>query len=357
VNARAGLLLVLPNWLGDVVMTMPAIDALAAAGAPLHVAVRRRWAPLLAGDPRLAGLLAHERDGRWRDAVAMPRLAAQWRRTGAGAVLVGPPSWRMAAVAALAGIPVRVGYRTDGRGPLLTHPLAEDRPRGRVHYADQMSRLAAEVLRATGRTPDGPVSPWPRLPALDAVAAAALGDGPPAWVVCAGSTYGPAKTWPVARMADLLGLLVRQAGLRVLLVGDAMAAAFAAQLRAGADVPWRGEIVGGPGVIDLVGRTGLADVVALLKAGEVFVGNDSGLMHLAAALGRPTVGLFGSSSPEWTAPRGSRVTVLAAAGFPCRPCFRKTCNQPRFCLDTIAAAQVYAAASSLAAGAGGEVDP
>ncbi len=352
-----GLLLVLPNWLGDVVMTLPALETLAAAGVPVHVAVRRRWAPLLTGDPRVASLLEHERGGRWHDLLGVPRLAAQWRRPRPEAVLLGPPSWRVAAAAALAGIPVRVGYRTDARGPLLTRALPLDAPRGQVHYADQMRRLADEVLRASGHATDLPAATLPRLPGLATVAAAALGEGPPAWVVCAGTTYGPAKTWPAPRMADLLRLAVGQAGLRVLLLGDALAADFTAQLRADAGVTWRRETQGGPGVVDLVGRTGLHDVVGLLKAGEVFVGNDSGLMHLAAALGRPTVGLFGSSSPAWTAPRGHRVRVLAAEGFPCRPCFRKTCNQPRFCLDTIAAAEVFAVAAALAADAPPEAAP
>ncbi len=354
-NAGPVLLLVLPNWLGDVVMTLPALDALAATQGPLQVAVRRRWAPLFAGDPRVAGLLIHERGGRWGHVLSVPRLAAQWRRSRPDAVLLGPPSWRVAAAAALAGIPVRVGYRTDARGPLLTQAVPLDEPRGSTHYADQMTRLAAALLRACGGDLGPPVATSPRLPGLAAMPATELGAGPRAWVVCAGTTYGPAKTWPAARMAELLRLAVTQAGLRVLLLGDALAGAFAAQMRGAADVPWRHETAGGPGVVDLVGRTGLHEAVGLLKAGEVFVGNDSGLMHLAAAVGCPTVGLFGSSSPGWTAPRGRWVRVLAADGFPCRPCFRKTCNQPRFCLDTIAAAQVFAAASSLAEDANREV--
>lgn len=349
-----GVLLVLPNWLGDVVMTMPALDALVAAGTTVHVAVRRRWSPLFEDDPRVASLLVHERSGRLGGVFAVPRLAAQWRRPRPSAVLLGPPSLRVATAAALAGIPVRVGYRTDARGPLLTCAVPLDVPRGRVHYADQMTRLAAEVLGACGLALGGPASAWPRLAALESVPAAVLGDGPPAWVVCAGTTYGAAKTWPAPRMAELIRLVVTGAGRRVLLLGDALAAGFAEQIRADAGVPWHRETAGGPGVVDMIGRTGLREAVALLKAGEVFVGNDSGLMHLAAALGRPTVGLFGSSSPDWTAPRGPCVRVLAADGFPCRPCFRKTCNQPRFCLDNITAAQVFATASSLATTATGE---
>jgi heptosyltransferase II len=356
VSAVAGVLLVLPNWLGDVVMTMPALAALAAAGPAVHVAAPRRWAPLLAGDPRLASLLVHDRARGPGRVPALVRLAAQWRRVGAAVAMLGPPSLRVAVAAALAGIPARVGHRGDARGWLLTHPVPVDLPRGRVHYADQMLALADVALRAGGFGTVAAPASLPRLPALGGLPAAELGDGPPAWVVCAGTTYGPAKTWPAARMAELLRL-VTASGRRVLLVGDALASDFTAQMRAEAGVAWRDTTAGGAGVVDLVGRTDLLAAVGLLKAGEVFVGNDSGLMHLAAALGRPTVGLFGSSSPEWTAPRGPRVKVLTAVGFPCRPCFRKTCNQPRFCLDTIAAAKVMAVASSLAAAAAEEVGP
>lgn len=100
-------------------------------------------------------------------------------------------------------------------------------------------------------------------------------------------------------------------------------------------------------VIDLTGQTSLTDAVDWLGRSQLYVGNDSGLMHVAAAMGTPTIGLFGSSSPEWTRPAGPRVAVIAAEGFPCRPCYRRTCNQPVFCLGTVDASRVLAAARDL----------
>jgi heptosyltransferase-2 len=100
-------------------------------------------------------------------------------------------------------------------------------------------------------------------------------------------------------------------------------------------------------LLDLTGRTDLARAVAVLKASAAFIGNDSGLMHLAAALGRPTIGVFGSSNPDWTAPRGPKTRAVVPEGFSCRPCYRKTCNQPEFCLDTVTGEHVFAAVSEL----------
>ena len=144
-------------------------------------------------------------------------------------------------------------------------------------------------------------------------------------------------------------------GRRLALVGDASARPFAAWLRDETRLRWRGELAGPAGVVDLVGRTSLAELASLLLAAEVFVGNDSGVMHLAGALGVPTVGLFGSTNPDWTAPLGTATRVLAAAGFPCRPCYRRTCNQDRFCLATIGAEEVLAAVAAVT-GRGGK-DP
>ena len=133
------------------------------------------------------------------------------------------------------------------------------------------------------------------------------------------------------------------------MLGDAAARRNVPRLRRKSDVPWRDDPAGGAGVVDLVGRTTLVEAAVLLRGADVFVGNDSGLMHLAAALGTPTVGIFGSTSPAWTGPRGPRTTVAAAEGFDCQPCFRRTCNRPRFCLDALTPSMVLDAADRLVA--------
>jgi heptosyltransferase II len=353
-------LVVLPNWLGDLVMASPLLDLLHAARddaqRPLAVvaSVRRRWAPLLSRDPRLDSVITYERTGTHAGLRGVCRLAAAWRQTQADAAVICPPSLRMALTAWLARIPSRVGERHGGRGLWLTLPLAPVQPRGRWHHADELRRLGLVLLETMGLAVPSEPGDRIRLPGLDSLPPAVLGNGPALWVLAPGATYGPAKTWPSPRVAEFLRLAIRDAGVRVAIVGDQGASGILATLREQTpDLPWRRETPGPAGVIDLVGATTLIDLVALLKAATAFLGNDSGVMHLSAALDVPTLGLFGSSSRAWTGPRGQRAMALTATGFPCQPCFRKTCNQDVFCLETLSGEDVFTALQDLVAGATG----
>lgn len=355
------ILLVAPNWLGDVLMSLPLLDWLAAArsapGGPrftLTVAVRAAWAPLLAGDPRADALVVTSRPGRHSGWAGVARQAAQWRGGRYDAALLGPPSLRAAAVARLAGIPVRIGHAGDLRRPLLTTALPRG-PRGALHYSEEMLQLGralAEAWQWPAATVSAADAGGSRRLLAPAQAARKPADGRPVWGLGIGATFGPAKTWPTARAAELVRAIVSRRRARVLVLGDAAAAPLVAALReATSDLAWSaGEEAASAStadVVDLAGATDLPAVVGWLRACEAFVGSDSGLMHLAAALGTPTLGLFGSSNPDWTRPLGPRAAAMAADGFPCRPCYRRTCNQPRFCLDALAGREVFEAALAL----------
>lgn len=349
------LLLAAPNWLGDLVMATSLLDLFDVgaerAGLPrpeLHVSVRRRWRPLLEGDPRLAGLLEYRRTGRHAGLAGIWRQARDWRATGPGAAILLPPSLRAGLAARMSGLGPRVGFRGDGRDLLLSDPVTRPR-RGTLHYTEELARLYAAWVRAvTGSpAPDGLPVPAPRLAAPSGPVPPGLADGPPIWAVAVGATYGDAKTWPPTRAAELASALFERGGVRVVLLGEASARPYADEIRSRVDAPWRETLAGDAGGVDLVGRTDLIGLAGLLSGAAVFVGNDSGAMHLAAALGTPTVGIFGSSSPVWTRPLGARAAVVAAEDFPCQPCFRRSCDQPRFCLDTIGSARVLAAADAL----------
>lgn len=355
-SQRADVLLVLPNWLGDLVMAMPLLQRLATGrlddGRLLRVAVavRDRWRPLLEGDPRVASLLTYERDGRHAGWLGSWRLSRQWRGASARAVVVCPPSFRSATVAWLAGIPVRIGHQADGRGILLSDACSLSLPRGTMHHAEELAALADPALRAVGASPEAASVSSPSLDGVLRRAPAMIGEGPSCWVLAPGATYGTAKAWPPQRAAEFLRLAMTECGVRVAVVGDrGDADTVAAIVAAAGDLPWREELPGPAAVVNLVGRTSVVDLAALLRASSAFVGNDSGVMHVAAALGVPTLGLFGSSSVAWTAPRGPRARALAATGFACQPCFRRTCNQPTFCLDTISGQEALEALTALMA--------
>jgi len=358
--SRTPLLVAAPNWLGDLVMATSLLDLLAAtsklAGLPRPVlSVRRRWRPLLDGDPRLVDTVAYARGGRHAGTVGLLRQAAAWRRLDVGTAILLPPSLRAALVARLGGADRRIGFRGDGRAWLLTDPVARP-PRGDLHYLEELQLLWRRWVEreapglAGCRVPAVP--PW--LPVVEQWdPAPPWRSGPPWWVVGVGATYGSAKSWPAPRAAELVADAVAR-GRRVVLLGDATARTTARGIAAAAGV----DVHDGPGtdrpvLIDLVGATSLREAVSLVRSAELFVGNDSGLMHVAAACGTPTIGLFGSSSPAWTGPRGVRVRALAAEGFPCHPCFRRTCPEPTFCLATIGADRVLAAADALLAARAG----
>ena len=137
-----------------------------------------------------------------------------------------------------------------------------------------------------------------------------------------------------------LALLLAGDKHRVVLLGDGQAGKLAKSLTGVLGVEAASDLERGAPLTDLTGRTGLREAAAILAACAGFVGNDSGLMHLAAALGVPTVGIFGSSNPGWTSPLGPRTAAVVADGYACRPCYRKTCNQPRFCLEDVSGARV-----------------
>jgi len=144
-----------------------------------------------------------------------------------------------------------------------------------------------------------------------------------------GAAYGPAKQWGPERFAAVGGHLARARGMRLVVLGagaDAGAAGETARLAA----------AGGARVANLAGATSLSELIGILAESAVVVSNDSGVMHLAAALERPTVGVFGSTSPVWTASAAPWVVNLYAE-YPCSPCFRRTCPIGYGCLRSIEA--------------------
>jgi heptosyltransferase-2 len=351
-NSRANpadplrLLVLAPNWLGDVVMHTPLLSLLAACrgeirstlGRDFHVSlgIRGAWSALFTGDERVDELLILDRKGRYGGLGGAWRLANRLKQELFDAVILCPPSLRTGVAVRLAGIPARVGYKTDGRSLLLTDGL-HALPRGEQHYSQEMTALGEAWLARIGLA--GVERQFPNaltsLPGCDAIPAAVIPSGIPYWVVAPGTTYGEAKTWPLARVGEFATAAKNTAGVRIVFMGDEAARGFTGQLRQTMSSSWGDNLQDANDFVDLTGRTDLVQAVSVLKSAAAFIGNDSGLMHVAAALGRPTVGVFGSSNPDWTSPVGPATRAVVPAGFECRPCYRKKCNQAQFCLETV----------------------
>jgi len=327
-----------PNWLGDAVLAIPAMAAVRRAVADAHLTV--------AAPASVAALFEEVTDVRPDAVLSLPSSrSGTIERLGAGqfdlAVLF-PNSFGSAWRYRRAGIPERWGFATSGRSLLLTRRARRPR-RGEARHMLDYYRSLAEGL-GFGQADD-----QPRITATEASErAAARLLGPPAdeqrrrlVVLAPGAAYGQAKQWLPARMAELSARLIARGDTRCAMVGAAhdRAAARAIESWLRAEAP---EAL--PHVVDLVGRTSLGALVGVSAQADVFVSNDSGAMHVAAALGRPVVAIFGPTDERVTGPVGVR-DVLTEPVF-CRPCLLRDCPIDHRCMKRIPVERVLAAVAA-----------
>jgi len=339
------LLAVAPSWLGDAVLALPALALLQSAGVEVEVLARQGTERVFADTVPAAQVHPVSSTSRWRRLRSVLGL----RRRGYAAAVVLPPSFSAALLAGASGAPVRLGARQSGRSWLLTHGV---QPVGRsVHLAEGYLRLARAALQALGRggaeAAPPPASPWPRLQATSEERAAAatllrshaLPPEAAALVVAPGARYGAAKRWPAERFAAAAAQAATFLEAPVVLVGGREDANATAAVHAAL-----------PAAVDLAGRTPLPTLLGLLAGARGVLSNDSGVMHLAAALGAPVVGIFGSTNPEWTRPLGPRAAVVVHP-VPCAPCYLRRCPIDFPCMHGIAPEHVVATLRRLLAAA------
>ena len=263
------------------------------------------------------------------------RLGIALRRHAFDTAFVLPRSWKSALVPYFAGASQRIGYLGEWRYGLLTDPRPKppkpaDRPKPRT--------VDGFVALAHADEPAVREDEWPLLEtrgdARSLLAELGLADIEPGYIVfCPGAEYGPAKQWPLPHFAEL-GRRLAAPGHQILISGSAKDAPAAEQIAD--DV--------GSGARSIAGRTSLSQAIDVLAHAGGVVSNDSGLMHVAAALQRPTIALFGSSSELVTPPLSSTAQVLSLQ-LPCRPCFQRTC--PLHHLDCLNGITPEAAARAL----------
>jgi heptosyltransferase-2 len=357
------LVILAPNWLGDAVMALPAIADVrrAAPVASITVAARASIAPLFAMAPDVDETLTLGDD----EAEA---LAARQFDTA----LLLPNSTRAAIVARRAGIVERWGYRTGWRGSLLTRAIPA--PRG-GHQIEYYQHLVRALGFASGPTePRVTVSREAQEAGLNLLMEAGWNGQKPLVALAPGAAYGGAKRWPPEYFAELADGLAAD-GVQCVIVGttaDAtssrdVAQAFSASarklfVRATADAPKRQEREGGQArdrgperaaLLDVVGRTDLPTLAGVFGNCRALVTNDSGAMHLAAAVGISVTAMFGptnerSTSPHIAdlrspAPASPQTTILTHAVW-CRPCMLRECPLDHRCMRGIEVATVLEAA-------------
>ncbi len=328
------ILIVAPSWIGDTILAQPLFKRLHEKHSGLILdAFAPPWAaPVLARMREVRRVIPNpfihgefNLTGRWRAGRALAR-------EGYDAAIVLPNSWKSALLPFFAGIPQRIGFLGEARRGLLNRVHRYDEaalPQLAARYA-----LLAEDVGATAPAPMGE----PKLEvAADAVratlAALGLADTPAPIAFCPGAEYGPAKRWPATHFAELARRLV-EADFPVWLIGSAKDAPFGVEIAR----------LSGGACRNLCGRTDLAQAIDLLSCARLVVSNDSGLMHVAAALQRPLVALYGSSSPAYTPPLSQQTRILDL-GLECSPCFKRECPLGHFkCMNDLSPTMVLEAA-------------
>ncbi len=315
-----------PNWIGDAVMSLPLVQQLGSTypEATIDVIARRPVTEIYKCSPAINKVhTLGEKVYTYRQKVKNENYSS---------VLVLPKSLRTALQAWLSGIPRRFGLACRGRKVFLTDSTPLDGRDRSIHHGLVFFLAAGGLLEA----PE--ILPVPRLN-LDRLSLEPEENifalKRPYITIHPGSAYGPAKRWLPGLFNEFLEHLLEETSFSVVAVGSKDEEKLAGEIFSGLSVER---------VFNYVGRTNLNECMALLAASRATVANDSGIMHLSAALGTPTLGLFASTSPRLTAPLGKRTVVIESSP-ECSPCFQRECSlkEDRYkCLKRIRPENVFA---------------
>lgn len=328
------------NWVGDAVMTTPAIARIRKAfpRAKIALLVKPWVAGVFEGSPHLDEIILYERDGRHRGLRGLLRLVREIQDARFDLAILLQNAFEAAIIAALARIPHRVGYNTQGRGFLLTTAVVRDRTASAVHHVDYYQALLTAV--GWGEAQREPIL-YLSHGAEERAKTLLTGEGVQVdetiVALNPGATYGSAKRWPADRYAGLADRLAEDLGTKVLLMGTHGDEPVARVIRSTARHPGR--------VIDLTGRTDIQLLAAVLKRCAVFVTNDTGAMHVGAAVGVPVVAIFGPTDPTTTSPLGNH--TLLRHPVPCSPCLLRECPIDHRCMTGISVDHVFSEVSRI----------
>ena len=328
------------NWVGDAIMALPALRAVRARFPEARIAIVARpyVADIYRGQQICDELVSYDPQGTHKGLSGRERLARELRAQKFDVALLLQNAFDAAWLVWRTGVPERIGYARDGRSLLLTRKIPVPK-RGEIPAHEQFYYL--ELLRRAGWINSLPGESFVRLDVSDAycrqaeetLSSAGARRNVPRIAIGAGASYGSAKCWPPDRFADFVNRFRLHTDADVILFGTAAEQKVSDAIAAG---------IRGPS-ISLVGKTAIADLPALLSRCQLFVGNDSGAMHVAAAVDLPVVAIFGPTDPHGTAPITPRCTVVQQKPY-CSPCFLRRCPIDHRCMTSVRPEAVETAA-------------
>jgi len=316
------ILIVGPSWVGDMVMAQALFMVLKAdaqaLGQPLSIDVLApAWSrPLLERMPQVSEAIDLPFSHGELNLRGRYRLGRALRSKAYDEVILLPNSLKSALVPMFAKIPKRTGWRGEARGLILNDMRRLD-PEALPLMVQRFVALARPDAAQLPEVLPKPALVTEQASVAQAMLAMSLNSERPVLVICPGAEFGDAKQWPAPHYASLSAEKIRQ-GWQVWILGSAKDNAVALEIQ-GLLEPAQREYCK-----TLTGQTTLAQAIDLMSAAKAVVSNDSGLMHVAAALGKPIVALYGSTSADFTPPLADQVQLLSI-DIDCRPCFKRTC--------------------------------
>lgn len=328
------------NWLGDLVMSLPAMRAVRHSwpDAYLAVLVKRELAGFFDGAGWLDEVIPYSVARGIPGLGDRRRIVADIRARRFDLAILMPNSFESALWAAAARIPIRAGFAADLRSPMLTRRAAIPVHAQQGHQVNQWLTMVRETLGIVGDAQDfSIVAHAPHVARMrEWLAAKRKRAAAPLIAIATAAAFGPAKEWPPEKFGALIDRAAEH-GAESILVGAPAESARAMQV---AELSRAGAIIA-------AGETGIGELIALLSLCGGFAGNDSGAMHLAAALGIPTVGIFGSTNPIRTGPMGPRARFIWHH-IECSPCLARTCRFGHYnCLRQIEPEEVVQTLAAL----------
>ena len=330
------------NWIGDAVMSVPALRRLRRSFPNAKITLLTRdWAEGIFGDADFLDEIVTIRSGRSAVRSVIEQVSAI-RSHKFDLAIVLPNSFESALGARLSRAGRVFGYATDGRGFLLTDRAAVPEWKNSRHEVFYYLNLVEAVERAYGidpasdvpfNEPNLPVSEERKADARAILSQQGVDLSRPTVALAAGSKNSRAKRWDTAKFSELADALVSRAGANVILIGAPDEAETSLAVRAGSIQP----------LVDLTGKTGLGEAAAILAVSDLLVSNDMGLAHLAPAAGTPTIVIFGPTNPVTTGPLHENSSVVRV-DVECSPCMLRECPIDHRCMTRISVESVFSRA-------------
>jgi heptosyltransferase II len=325
------ILVVAPSWIGDAILSQPLLALLKRRepDASIDILAPAWVLPIYRRMPEVAATIASPFAHGDLALGRRYRLGRELKNRGYDQAYVLPNSFKSALVPWFAGIPRRIGFVGEFRYGLLSEPRALDKTR-----LPLMVERFADLAFAPDESREQAL-PSPRLQVAEServalLARLRLDATRPCVCLCPGAEYGPAKRWPKEYFSELATMLAAE-GHAVWVIGSAKETALGDAIQQAS----------GGAALNLCGKTSLDEAAILLSTAETVVANDSGLMHLAAAVDRPLIAIYGSSSPSFTPPLSSRARILKL-DLDCSPCFERVCPLKHFdCMMKLVPTRVF----------------